>query len=535
MTYNNIEIIRTEDFIMFKKLLSLLVIVGLIATSLPVRNVSAQNGPDPDYSYLFVSIGDATYYLYSSNQANNTIEKPDGLDYDKTTNTLTMTNFSSSFSSITGTNMGDDFTINVQGKNIFKSMSFSTYDYNNSVTITGTGSLTLNKNQQFNGPAISLSAYKTNSKIVIEDGVGIDIHSPTNIGAIAVTMAKEKNAIQIKGSQMVSSMESISNDVVNYNEECSYGFDPSPSHYNTVADLDEYKDSNNKTWGVKTINGSSKTYYKIYNSYEITSGVFVVEPDETYWDDNAWQEVQKSHDELPSDFVFTGRKFSGVKKTPNWDSLYRCNIAGQTGTFVYSETTEIDGDNNYYDVCNVYKVYESDDIGNILVPVKDMYNLESLPSNVTPVSTELYNYTLATSDLVMNMDAETTTTQTTTQATEQTTKTTKPQAPTTTKPYAVVKPVPPKASIKKISAKKKALKVSWKKISGVNGYQVNYAKKKSFKGGKTITINKANAQSVTIKKLSKKKKYFVRIRTFYKVGNDMSCSAWSKAKSKKTK
>ena len=32
---------------------------------------------------------------------------------------------------------------------------------------------------------------------------------------------------------------------------------------------------------------------------------------------------------------------------------------------------------------------------------------------------------------------------------------------------------------KRYFAKKKALKVSWKKISGVNGYQVNYAKKKN--------------------------------------------------------
>lgn len=94
---------------------------------------------------------------------------------------------------------------------------------------------------------------------------------------------------------------------------------------------------------------------------------------------------------------------------------------------------------------------------------------------------------------------------------------------------------PKKTSIKKIIAKKKALKIIWKKISGINGYELQYSLKKNFKKVKTITIKKAKTTSKTIKKLKKKKKYYIRIRTYKFINGKKNQSAWSKDKSKKTK
>lgn len=92
-----------------------------------------------------------------------------------------------------------------------------------------------------------------------------------------------------------------------------------------------------------------------------------------------------------------------------------------------------------------------------------------------------------------------------------------------------------KPKVKKVSAKKKSLKITWAKVNGASGYQIQYSRKKSMKGAKNITIKKANTTSITIKKLKKKKKYYVRIRTFI-LNNGVSVySPWSAKKAKKTK
>lgn len=92
-----------------------------------------------------------------------------------------------------------------------------------------------------------------------------------------------------------------------------------------------------------------------------------------------------------------------------------------------------------------------------------------------------------------------------------------------------------KTSIKKVVSKKKSLKIMWKKVSGVNGYQIQYSTSSKFKKAKKMTIKKAKITSKTIKKLKAKKKYYVRIRTYITVNGKRKYSIWSKKKSKKTK
>ena len=101
----------------------------------------------------------------------------------------------------------------------------------------------------------------------------------------------------------------------------------------------------------------------------------------------------------------------------------------------------------------------------------------------------------------------------------------------TTAPKIVAKPK--SASIKKVKAAKKAISVTWKKVSGVKGYQIQVATDKKFKKNKkTVTIKK---QKTTVKKLKAKKKYYVRIRTYKTVNGKKVYSSWSKVKSVKTK
>lgn len=114
------------------------------------------------------------------------------------------------------------------------------------------------------------------------------------------------------------------------------------------------------------------------------------------------------------------------------------------------------------------------------------------------------------------------------------TSTSAPAAQTTTQPAA------PKNNkkVKVASAKagKKSIKVTWKKVKGIKGYQIQYSTNKKFKkGNKTITVKSTKSTSATIKKLKSKKKYYVRMRTYKIVNGKKVYSAWSKAKSVKVK
>ena len=95
---------------------------------------------------------------------------------------------------------------------------------------------------------------------------------------------------------------------------------------------------------------------------------------------------------------------------------------------------------------------------------------------------------------------------------------------------------PKSASIKKVKGAKKAILVTWKKVSGVSGYEIQLATNKKFKKNKkTVTIKKQKTTKTTVKKLKAKKKYYVRIRTYKTVNGKKVYSSWSKVKSVKTK
>lgn len=106
--------------------------------------------------------------------------------------------------------------------------------------------------------------------------------------------------------------------------------------------------------------------------------------------------------------------------------------------------------------------------------------------------------------------------------------------PSTTKNTKTVKPK--KTSIKKLSKGKKKFTVTWAKVSGVKGYQIQYSSDKKFKkNNKSVTVTKQKSTKATVKKLKSKKKYYVRVRTYKTVNGKKIYSSWSKVKSVKTK
>ena len=106
--------------------------------------------------------------------------------------------------------------------------------------------------------------------------------------------------------------------------------------------------------------------------------------------------------------------------------------------------------------------------------------------------------------------------------------------PSTTKNTETVKPK--KTSIKKLSKGKKKFTVTWAKVSGVKGYQIQYSSDKKFKkNNKSVTVTKQKTTKATVKKLKSKKRYYVRVRTYKTVNGKKIYSSWSKVKSVKTK
>ena len=76
-----------------------------------------------------------------------------------------------------------------------------------------------------------------------------------------------------------------------------------------------------------------------------------------------------------------------------------------------------------------------------------------------------------------------------------------------------------KMTIKKAgSTKKKFVKLTWKKVSGANGYVIQYSTKPGFSKGKKLTIKKGSVAVKTIKKLRRGKKYYFRIRAYKTIG-----------------
>ena len=84
-------------------------------------------------------------------------------------------------------------------------------------------------------------------------------------------------------------------------------------------------------------------------------------------------------------------------------------------------------------------------------------------------------------------------------------------------------------SVKNYKGKK--LKAYWKKNTKVTGYQVQYSTSSKFKSAKTVTVKGYKNTSTTITKLTKNKKYYVRVRTYKTVSKTNYYSGWSGAKS----
>ena len=80
------------------------------------------------------------------------------------------------------------------------------------------------------------------------------------------------------------------------------------------------------------------------------------------------------------------------------------------------------------------------------------------------------------------------------------------------------------------STKRKTFTIIWKKTGGNSGWQVQYSTNKKFRSGvRTVNLKSRNTK-LTVRKLKSRKNYYVRIRSYKKVGRQTWYSGWSNVK-----
>lgn len=95
---------------------------------------------------------------------------------------------------------------------------------------------------------------------------------------------------------------------------------------------------------------------------------------------------------------------------------------------------------------------------------------------------------------------------------------------------------PKGTTLKTPTAGSKSFTAKWTKQSTqTSGYQLQYSTSSKFTSAKTVTISSNKTISKKITKLTAKKKYYVRIRTYKTVSGTKYYSAWSSTKTVTTK
>lgn len=130
--------------------LALAVSLTMVPSMMPVQ---ASNGPciEGDFAFANIQLNDTV--VFSANEQNAV----DGVSYDQASNTLTLTNYDHPDAALYTNMMGDDFKLNLVGSNKLQNLGIWHGGWGGSLTICGSGSLTVNENRK-NSDGIELFA-----------------------------------------------------------------------------------------------------------------------------------------------------------------------------------------------------------------------------------------------------------------------------------------------------------------------------------------------------------------------------------------
>lgn len=172
---------------------------------------------DPDFSggYAWAGMGSEEYLIVDGNflhcgtyytDAGYTPGNISGAEYDKTTNTLTLTNYKGS--SIDANLMGNAFKIKLVGDCSFDFIQMWGAMYGGSVTFTGDGTLKINES----GSSVSglvLNCENSPSCIMIDRNVTLEVFGSTGNPAIAVSDSTlDETVVYLKPIEVTGDLDS---------------------------------------------------------------------------------------------------------------------------------------------------------------------------------------------------------------------------------------------------------------------------------------------------------------------------------------
>ena len=285
---------------------------------------------------------------------------------------------------------------------------------------------------------------------------------------------------------------------------------------------DDLSDPVASYWEIETKMSTEKlvlakgTYYiavESWSSYEAPRACFNIKADIV--SDNSWE--KENNDTLKkADAITIGKKYQGTLFDNMDEDCFKVT-APNTGKITATLQCDPDTDVNYIEDGWNMAIYSANNSEDPIIKEEGIVTKGSIKFNVTKGKTyyiHVYNYDLgAPLGYVYHLS----------------TSYKGPKVTSVKKNTTTAKKTVKMVTGVSLKVKKKKINIHFKLISNVSKYQIMYSTKKSFKNKKVVTVKSGN---VTIKKLKRKKTYFVRIRAISKNGK---AGAWSVVKKVRVK
>lgn len=285
---------------------------------------------------------------------------------------------------------------------------------------------------------------------------------------------------------------------------------------------DDLSDPVASYWEIETKMSTEKlvlakgTYYiavESWSSYEAPRACFNIKADIV--SDNSW-EKENNDTFKKADAITIGKKYQGTLFDNMDEDCFKVT-APNTGKITATLQCDPDTDVNYIEDGWNMAIYSANNSEDPIIKEEGIVTKGSIKFNVTKGKTyyiHVYNYDLgAPLGYVYHLS----------------TSFKGPKVTSVKKNTTTAKKTVKMVTGVSLKVKKKKINIHFKLISNVSKYQIMYSTKKSFKNKKVVTVKSGN---VTIKKLKRKKTYFVRIRAISKNGK---AGAWSVVKKVRVK
>lgn len=285
---------------------------------------------------------------------------------------------------------------------------------------------------------------------------------------------------------------------------------------------DDLSDPVASYWEIETKMSTEKlvlakgTYYiavESWSSYEAPRACFNIKADIV--SDNSW-EKENNDTFKKADAITIGKKYQGTLFDNMDEDCFKV-AAPNTGKITATLQCDPDTDVNYIEDGWNMAIYSANNSEDPIIKEEGIVTKGSIKFNVTKGKTyyiHVYNYDLgAPLGYVYHLS----------------TSFKGPKVTSVKKNTTTAKKTVKMVTGVSLKVKKKKINIHFKLISNVSKYQIMYSTKKSFKNKKVVTVKSGN---VTIKKLKRKKTYFVRIRA---IGKNGKAGAWSVVKKVRVK